>query len=402
MSRDVQAPGSVFGGILLVAGSCIGAGMLALPILTGLAGFFPALFLLLIAWAFMTYTGLLLVEINGRFSGQVNLLSMAQESLGPLARWICWFSYLFLFYSLLVAYTAVSGSIFSSVIHEFFHISLPHRAASLFFALFFGIFIYLGTRPVDLFNRLLMIGLALAYFGLIALGLPHVHLSQLLHSDLKYAILPLPVLIISFGYQNMIPSLTAYLKGDLFRVRQTILGGSLLTLVIYIIWFLLVIGVVPFSEMQESYKKGEEATRALRAILGSSWVSTFAEAFAFFAIVTSFLAQGLSLSHFIGDGLKIIPTRKNNVWLCLLAIAPPALLSVIYPHIFFKALNFAGGICAVILFGLLPVTMVWIGRYRKNNPSPYHAAGGKGMLAITFCFALFIIASELGRIIGLY
>ncbi len=47
--------------------------------------------------------------------------------------------------------------------------------------------------------------------------------------------------------------------------------------------------------------------------------------------------------------------------------SPSADLSVIYPQLFFKALNFAGGICAVILFGLLPVAMVWIGRYRKET-----------------------------------
>ena len=34
--------GSVFGGSLLVAGTSIGGGMLALPVLTSLAGFIPS------------------------------------------------------------------------------------------------------------------------------------------------------------------------------------------------------------------------------------------------------------------------------------------------------------------------------------------------------------------------
>jgi tyrosine-specific transport protein len=74
----LAASGSIPGGILLVAGSCIGAGMLALPILTGLSGFFPSLSILLASWAFMTFTGLLLVEVNGWFSNQVNLVSMSK------------------------------------------------------------------------------------------------------------------------------------------------------------------------------------------------------------------------------------------------------------------------------------------------------------------------------------
>ena len=37
----------IIGGTLLVAGTAIGAGMLALPVLTGMAGFVPSLFLFL-------------------------------------------------------------------------------------------------------------------------------------------------------------------------------------------------------------------------------------------------------------------------------------------------------------------------------------------------------------------
>jgi len=47
MINQSSAPGNLLGGMLLVAGSCIGAGMLALPILTGLAGFIPSLFVLI-------------------------------------------------------------------------------------------------------------------------------------------------------------------------------------------------------------------------------------------------------------------------------------------------------------------------------------------------------------------
>ena len=40
-----EKSGSVLGGMLLIAGSCIGAGMLGLPILTGLSGLMPSLFM---------------------------------------------------------------------------------------------------------------------------------------------------------------------------------------------------------------------------------------------------------------------------------------------------------------------------------------------------------------------
>jgi tyrosine-specific transport protein len=397
MTHERTAPGSILGGMLLIAGSCIGAGMLALPILTGMAGFFPSLSMLFISWAFMTFTALLLVEVNGWFKGQVNLVSMAGESHGAKGKVIAWLSYLFLFYSLLVAYAAASGSVFSAIIESLFSFLVPPWVASLFFTLLFGYVVYLGTRPVDLLNRFLMAGLIGAYLGMIAFGLTRIDPALLLHSAPQYLLLSLPVLVVSFGFQNMIPSLTAYMKGDLKRVRLTIIGGSLIVLFVYLIWSLLVLGVVPFDQIQYSYERGEEATLALRAKLGSSWISHFAQGFAFFAIITSFLAQGLTLTHFLADGLKLIPSRKNLPWLCTLALAPPYLLALYNPQIFFRALSFAGGICAMILFGILPVSMAWVGRYVRKHSSAYHAKGGKLVLLLALFFSLTVIACELAR-----
>lgn len=401
MSSERLVPGSVIGGMLLVAGSCIGAGMLALPILTGLAGFIPSLSMLLVACLFMTFTALLLVEINGWFYGQVNLISMSGESLGKPGRWIAWTTYLFLFYSLLVAYISASGSIFAAILQDLLGLHLVPWAASLFFTALFGWIVYLGTRPVDLFNRILMAGLIITYLGMIGLGISRIEPSLLLHWAPGYMLTSLPILVVSFGFQNMIPSLTAYMKGDLKRVRLTILGGSAIILLVYLVWSLLVLGVVPFEGsggILDSYLKGEEATIALRAILGTTSISYFAQGFAFFAIITSFLAQGLTLAHFLADGFKVAPTRKNIHWFCLLALVPPLLFSLIEPQAFFKALGFAGGICAMILFGLLPIAMAWIGRYKKKLSSNYHVAGGKPALVVALLFACLVIGCELFRI----
>ncbi len=389
--------GSLTGGMLLIAGSCIGAGMLALPILTGLAGFFPSFIMLFLAWAFMTFTALLLVEVNGWFKNQVNLVSMAEESLGPKGKITAWLSYLFLFYSLLVAYMAASGTVFSAILESLVHITLPPLYSSLFFTLLFGYIIYLGTRPVDLFNRVLMIGLIISYLGMIGLGVTRIKPELLMHAAPKYAFLSLPVLVVSFGFQNMIPSLTAYMKGDLQRVRIAIIGGALLSFCIYLVWSLLILGVVPASQIHESYLKGEEATTPLRVYLGSSAVCNFAQSFAFFAIVTSFLAQGLTLTHFLADGFKLQPRPKNLWWLCMLALAPPFILATYNPQIFFRALSFAGGICAMVLFGILPICMAWVGRYIRRHASNYHVRGGKIVLILGLLFSLFVIGCEISK-----
>jgi tyrosine-specific transport protein len=213
----------------------------------------------------------------------------------------------------------------------------------------------------------------------------------------------LPLLVIAFGFHNMIPSLTAYLKGDLKRVRITIFGGSLLAFGIYLIWEILVLGIVPIDGAHgliDSLKNDREASQSIAAIIGSPSVRIFAQGLAFFAILTSFLAQALSLVHFFADGLKISYKKQENVGLCVLALLPPLILSIIYPQLFFKALNFAGGICAVILFGILPVGMIWIGRYRMASLGTYKMPGGKPALVLIFCFAAFILFVQVSSMLG--
>jgi len=387
-------PGSVLGGALLIAGSCIGAGMLGLPVLLGISGFLPSIILLLIAFTFMTYTGLLLIEINGWFYERVNIISMTEKSFGTFGRFSSWILYLFLFYSLLVAYTVSSGQIISS----FFPFEISKNLLMIIFVIFFSIIIYFGTKPVDLLNRLLMIGLIITYLGMIFLGLPKIKSSLLLHVNFKYFLLPIPVLITSFGFHNMIPSLTTYMKGDLKRTKYSILIGSFIALAIYLFWIIFVIGVVPVDGkygLMNAFIEGNEATFPLKNILKSSLVIKFSSWFAFFAIVTSYIAQGLGLTHFIADGIKVKPNYKNNIYLVLLAILPPTIFAFLFPSIFFSALGFAGAYCAVILFGIYPALMAYKGRYINKETSSYHVKGGKISLILVLAFSFVIIISQI-------
>ena len=92
----------MLGAVLLIAGSCIGAGMLALPIKTSISGFFPFLVSFVVTWLFMLSTGLLLLEVN-HFFGEyknINIVTMAQMTLGKYAKISVWILFCFLFFCL--------------------------------------------------------------------------------------------------------------------------------------------------------------------------------------------------------------------------------------------------------------------------------------------------------------
>lgn len=395
--------GSVLGGILLITGSCVGAGMLGLPILTGLVGFFPSLFLFALSCFFMTATGLLIVELDQWFPGKTNYITMVTDLLGKGGRALCWVLYLFLFYALLVAYIAGSGIHFSSILGEF-SLHVPAWLGSILFVLLFGWVVYLGTKAVDHFNRALMLFKIIAYLCLIGIGMQFVQFKLLEHVDLKYAVAALPILILSFGFQNMIPTLSDYLGGDVKRVKQSILGGALFTLLIYLFWQIIALGTLPIDGdmgILSSYRQGIDAAEAMKRLVASPWIGSFAAVLAFFAILTSFLAQTITLVHFMCDGFKIRSGKRENIWMCILALGLPLIFAITYPGIFYQALNFAGGICAVIIFGIFPVLMIWRGRYIFQRKFPYQVKGGKKLLVFIFSIAAFILFYQISVMFNL-
>ncbi len=387
--------GSLLGGVLLVAGCCIGAGMLGLPVLSAQAGFNPSVVMFVLCWLFMLCTGLLLLEVNLWFGDEISIITMAERTLGWMGKAVSWFVFLFLFYSLMVAYVAASGSLVTDFIVQLSGCVLYPGIGSLLFCLLFGTLIYLGIGAVDWFNRILMMGLIAAYVCLVVMGMPHVDASLLKHQDWGAATLVLPAVIVSFGFHNLVPSLTTYFNSNAKLLVKAIIFGSAVPLVIYLAWEWLILGLVPLSEFKEALDHGEIATEALGDAVGVSWILDIAQAFAFFAIVTSFLSVAVSFVDFLADGLSIKKTPVGKIVLSGLVLGPPLLCSLLYPSIFLIALNYAGGFGAVILFGILPALMVWKGRYTKKLGLPQIVPGGKPLLIAVILFSIWIIALQL-------
>jgi tyrosine-specific transport protein len=394
---DIQPhkQGSLLGAILLIAGCCIGAGMLGLPVLSGMAGFKPSLLMFFICWLFMVATGILLLEVNLWYKEEVHIVSMAERTLGKFGKTISWLVFLFLFYSLMVAYIAASGSLVADFISDNFSLSMPHSLGSLIFSLLFGCLLYLGTGAMDWVNRILMFGLIASYLLLVSIGLPHIQARLLEHQNWSAATLVIPALIISFGYHNLVPSLTTYLNGKANLLIKAILIGSAIPLGIYLLWEMLILGLVPLEDFKQALDQGEIATEALKSAVGVSWILDIAQMFAFFAIVTSFLSVSLSFVDFLADGLNIKKTSAGKLILASLVIVPPFICSMIYPTIFLIALNYAGGYGAVILFGILPALMAWKGRYSLKLGHRQLLPGGKMVLGGIILFALYVIGLQL-------
>lgn len=394
----------IFGGVLLVAGTTIGAGMLALPVATGLAGFCPAILLLFFYWCYMTYTAFLMLEVNLWLPPGTNLISMAKETLGKWGELTSWVVYLFLLYTLTAAYLAGGGPIFLEFLEHATGLAMPKWMGPIPLLIIFGYFVYHGTRSVDYINRLLMVGLVISYCLMVLFITPHVQSNLLIHADPKYLLLAVSVVATSFGFHIIIPTLTTYLDRDLLKLKKVIFIGSAIPLVVYILWEFLTLGIIPLegeNGIAIGEIQGRNGANLLASILGKSSLGLLAHFFSFFAIVTSFLGVSLSLSDFLTDGLKVhrLPGKRGVI--CLLTFLPPLAFIWTNPRAFFNALEYAGAFGVVILLGFLPALMVWHGRYKQRLDVTFKVPGGKPALIAVMIISLAIMGLEGANKLGL-
>jgi len=171
------------GSILLIAGTSIGAAMLALPVKSGFAGFLPSVLILPVIWLFFLVTAFLILDVNLSIEKETNMVSMAEKTLGLFGKVICWIVYILLLYSLTAAYISGSSPIFSGVIEWSTGVKVYDWLSPFLIVIFFGFFIYRGTKTVDLINRFFIIGLVISYAMLISLGPKEINPTLYRHFD---------------------------------------------------------------------------------------------------------------------------------------------------------------------------------------------------------------------------
>ncbi len=384
------------GGILLVAGTTIGAGMLALPVVTGFAGFLPSVALFVCFWAYMTYTALLTLEVNLWMENKAaNMITMARTTLGPLGYVASWLIYLFLLYALTTAYLAGCGPIVVDFFRSVSGITLPDNLGALPLLLVFIYLIYKGIKSVDYLNRILMICLAVAYVLMVLLSYPYIDPTLLRHMDLSKLVTGVSIVATSFGFHIIIPSLSSYLDHDVRKLKKVIVIGSLIPLGVYLIWELVVLGIVPPPLLSVGFKEGANGAQILSDLLEHSQMALTARFLAFFAIITSFLGVSLSLADFLADGFKIKKTPSGKGMICLLTFGPPIVFALSNPRAFLVALDYAGTFGVILLLGLMPSLMALCGRERFKAKSRFQAPGGQFLLMTSIALSLMLILLEM-------
>ncbi|WP_161787286.1 aromatic amino acid transport family protein [Endozoicomonas numazuensis] len=386
------------GSVFILSGTAIGAGMLALPLVSAQVGFWAMMGLLFINFLVVVLAALITLEANLLVEPGCSLYTMAVRVLGRWGRLFAILSPLLLFYSLMAAYLAGGGSL---VFQYFGHSTMASpQVCVIIFTVFSGAFVYFSTRSVDLLSRLLFSVMMLAFAAALITLFPAVDEQNLVYHPIHWepALVAIPVIFTSFGFHGSIPSIILYLKSDTRRIGTVLILGAVVPLAVYILWLLVATGVLSdqaFIQLSESGESAGGLVRELSDVVAGNQLKLFLHVFSDLALLTSFLGVSLGLFDYLASLLQ----RKNN-WFGRLQTAfvtfiPPVIFALCYPEGFIVALGYAS-VALAILAILLPVLIVGKLRIVKKHQSEnYRAPGGKFSLILCFFFGCLVIFTQI-------
>lgn len=349
-----------FHAVVMITGTTIGTGILGLPITTSQAGFLPSSLAFVVSWFFMTLAALYILEVKMYFQQHYTLSSLIQFTLGRLGHTLAFFISLILLYALLCTYIMTGASWLKLLLGNYFF--LKFYWVAIIFVVVFGTLLTLKERFIYQVNQLLVIALVLSFMIMVGMSIWPINLDLIRYSNPIHVIHSMPLLLTTFGYSVIVPTLTEYLEYDAVKARSAIILGSLIALIAYFIWEWVTLGHIPKSGpngFDMLYRYGDNGTGVISFFTANPWAMLAGKLFAIFADITSFFGVTLALMHCLSDWLYTKRAHGYNQKrgrLMLLALIPPLLVTLVYPKAFIEILSFAG-LSVALLLGLFPALM---------------------------------------------
>ncbi|VTU06306.1 aromatic amino acid transporter [Actinobacillus porcinus] len=404
---------SLLGGIMIIAGGTIGAGMLANPISTSGVWFIGSILILIYTWFCMMSSGLMLLEANLHYPTGASFDTIVKDLLGKGWNALNGLSLAFVLYILTYAYITSGGGITEGFINQLLSspesvVEIGRTSGSLIFAILLAAFVWFSTKAVDRFSTVLIAGMVISFVlsisGLVSSVKSEILFDSLAQENteyLPYALAALPVCLVSFGFHQNVPSLVKYYHRDASKVVKSVFIGTAIALGIYMLWQLAIQGNLPRAAFGPVIEKGGDIAallNTLSATLETDYIAVALKFFAYMAIASSFLGVTLGLFDYIADLFNFDDSKLGRTKTALVVFLPPLILSLEYPYGFVLAIGYAG-LAATIWAAIVPALLAKACR-QKFPERQYTAFGGNGMVYFVILFGVLNILAQLAAQFG--
>ena len=387
---------SVLGGAMIIAGTVIGAGMLANPTATAGIWFAGSLIVLLYTWFSMLSSGLMILEATTHYPPGANFDTIVKDLLGRGWSIITGLSVAFVLYLLTYAYIFTGGNLTAQALQA------PLWVGQIVFALIFAGCVWWSTFWVDRGTTILIGGMIMTFLwangGLLLSAQPAVLFDTAGSGNGSYWIYlgtALPVCLASFGFHGNVSGLFDYFRGDAKKVARSLWLGTLVALVIYALWQFAVQGNLPRSQFGPVIAAQDNVASLLAAlaqVAGSGLVRVLS-LFSYMAIASSFLGVTLGLLDYLTDLFGFGTGRAGRSKAAALTFLPPLVACLLFPTGFVLAISYVG-FAATVWTAFVPALLLYACRKKFGEGKGYRVYGGKWLMAWVFFFGLANVAAQ--------
>jgi tryptophan-specific transport protein len=385
---------SKLGGIAIVAGTTVGAGMFSLPLVASGMWFGWSVLLLLCAWFCMCLSGLYILESLLNFKPGASFDTLVGETLGPRWKAVNNLALSFVLYILLYAYISGGGSVVSTTLEGTLGLQLPGWLAGPIFASGLAFVVWLSSAWVGRITAVLIGGMAITFLLSVSGLLIQVDTEQLSSLEAGYGVFALaamPYFLVSFGFHGCVPSLVKLYGIEPRKIRSIIIIGSMLTLATYVLWLLASFGNIERSAFPAITAAGGNIGDLLAALDGATdtqRLSRLLSAFANMAVVSSFLGVALGLFDFLADRFSFDDTSLGRLKTAALTFIPPSIGGLFFPDGFLYAIGLAG-LAGCIWGAFVPALTAKASREKFGNPN-YRVWGGTPLVYVLMGYGLLV------------
>lgn len=354
-------------GLFLVVGTAIGAGVLSLPQATYIGGFWGTVLSLIVVWLFMTIAAVNMLKARLIFKAEADLQTMTQQLLGKKMSVFTQISYLCLLIVLVAAYVIMGAAWIQNFLLSACNIVVDGVHVQWVFTVLTAALIYSGLGNLGVVNNLITLIMLFFLGAIITWCVPSVDGGELSGFHPTNNISTIPLILTTFGFSIIVPSLVPFMNNNYKSVLQILLIGSVVILLVYIFWVLATFGVVGSKELQDlaaASTNGTDILNSLSVKTGSSLMAVFGSGFVVTGVISSLLGVGQCLYSFLQDLLPMPASRLRSVFSITLGFLSPFLFIQFYQKGIGQILAF-GGIFVAVILGIIPTLMMLSKKYAE-------------------------------------
>ncbi|MBR1843416.1 MAG: hypothetical protein IJ793_00860 [Opitutales bacterium] len=364
---------------LLIVGTSIGAGFLALP-LSGCNLDIKLLLALTVFCIFIAYrSSMMAVELNELCKTPASMDVICRSYTGKRIFALTLTSIYLLSFSLLTGYFSCFSDTFSRFCSFRYETIVCLSACGLF-----GILSLNAKRFADLNSSFVCVLLAAILMAIIYVGAAYPQVR--IQTETRWRELPgfLPIIFTSFIMQTICPRIYGDLAGDRKKISRALILGISVPGIIYMLWVVCVLKNITAhdTEFLQRLRAHEISVGELIGFLCDTspyrFIGTLLKILTLLSIMTSAIGFAIGLLQSLQ---VLLPKTAARLVVCLV----PATLNFISQDMFVRVFAFSGAIATVF--------MIFVPYYLIKKQT------GKGSFGGMVCciFGVIIVACELGQ-----